>query len=187
LATANKIVARDASGNFSANVIQADLNGNASSATNASTATTAVNATQAANANNADNASYSVTRANSDSSTYIATTAFVQNVVANANTRQLVISSPAPNTSSPDAQYIDLIEAYLPASNASGLNFELIINNIYAGSSSSFSAGRWILAYRWATGSVSTSTNIYNSSTGYKLTYNSNGSTWSYTGTWSYV
>ena len=187
LATANKIVARDASGNFSANVIQADLNGTAAFATTASTATTAVNATQAANANNADNASYSVTRANSDSSTYIATTAFVQNVVANANTRQLVISSPAPNTSSPDAQYIDLIEAYLPASNASGLNFELIINNIYAGSSSSFSAGRWILAYRWATGSVSTSTNIYNSSTGYKLTYNSNGSTWSYTGTWSYV
>jgi hypothetical protein len=63
----------------------------------------------------------------------------------------------------------------------------LIINNIYAGSISSFIAGRWILAYRWATGSVSTSTNIYNSSTGYKLTYNSNGSTWSYTGTWSYV
>jgi hypothetical protein len=187
LPTANKIVARDASGNFSANVIQADLNGNAATATTASTATTAINATQAANATNADNASYSVTRANSDSSTYIATTAFVQNVVASANTRQLVISSPAPNTSSPDAQYIDLIEAYLPASNASGLNFELIINNIYAGSSSSFSAGRWILAYRWATASVSTSTTLYNSNTGYKLTYSSNGSNWSYTGTWSYV
>lgn len=187
LPTANKIVARDASGNFSANVIQADLNGNAATATTASTATTAINATQAANATNADNASYSVTRANSDSSTYIATTAFVQNVVASANTRQLVISSPAPNTSSPDSQYIDLIEAYLPASQASGLNFELIINNIYAGSSSSFSAGRWILAYRWGTASVSTSTTLYNSNTGYKLTYSSNGSNWSYTGTWSYV
>jgi hypothetical protein len=187
LPTANKVVARDANGDFSANVIQADLNGNAATATTASTATSAVNATQAANANSADNATYSITRANADSSTFIATTEFVQNVVASANTRQLVISSPAPNTSSPDAQYIDLIEAYLPASQASGLNFELIINNIYAGSSSSFSAGRWILAYRWATASVSTSTTLYNSNTGYKLTYSSNGSNWSYTGTWSYV
>ena len=35
--------------------------------------------------------------------------------------------------------------------------------------------------------SVSTSTTLYNSNTGYKLTYSSNGSNWSYTGTWSYV
>ena len=187
LPTANKVVARDHNGDFSANVIQADLNGNAATATTASTATSAVNATQAANANNADNATHSVTRANSDSSTFIATTEFVQNVVSATKTRQLVISSPAPNTSSPDAQYTDLIEAYLPASQASGQNFELIINNIYAGSSSSFSAGRWILAYRWGTASVSTSTTLYNSNTGYKLIYNSNGSNWTYTGTWSYV
>lgn len=34
---------------------------------------------------------------------------------------------------------------------------------------------------------MSTSTTLYNSNTGYKLTYSSNGSNWSYTGTWSYV
>ena len=41
--TANAIVARDASGNFSAGTITADLSGNATSATSATTATTATN------------------------------------------------------------------------------------------------------------------------------------------------
>jgi len=185
--TANKVVARDASGNFSAGTITANLTGNATTATTATTAITATSATTATTATNATNASYAVTQATADSSTLIATTAFVQNVVNTTIKRTMTISSPAPNTSSPDAQYADLIQAYLPASTASGQTFELIINNIYAGSSSSFSAGRWILAYRWATASVSTSTSIYNSSTGYKLIYQSNGSTWAYTGTWSTI
>jgi hypothetical protein len=46
--TANAIVARDASGNFSAGTITAALNGNASTATSATTATTATNATNVA-------------------------------------------------------------------------------------------------------------------------------------------
>ena len=45
--TANAIVARDGSGNFSAGTITAALNGNASTATTATTATTASNATTA--------------------------------------------------------------------------------------------------------------------------------------------
>jgi hypothetical protein len=96
--TANKVVARDSSGNFSANVITATLNGNitgnaatanfatsAGTATTATTATNAVNATNATNAVNADTAnvattaSFSTTQSIVDSSTKIATTAFVQN------------------------------------------------------------------------------------------------------------
>lgn len=46
--TASAIVARDASGNFSAGTITAALNGNASTATSATTATTATNATNVA-------------------------------------------------------------------------------------------------------------------------------------------
>jgi hypothetical protein len=45
--TANKVVARDASGNFSAGTITASLSGNATSATTATTATTATNVTLA--------------------------------------------------------------------------------------------------------------------------------------------
>lgn len=52
--SANAIVARDASGNFSAGVITASLNGNATSATTATTATTATSATSATSANTAN-------------------------------------------------------------------------------------------------------------------------------------
>ena len=48
--TASTIVARDASGNFSAGTITAALNGNASTATSATSATTATTATQVSNA-----------------------------------------------------------------------------------------------------------------------------------------
>lgn len=47
--TASKVVARDASGNFSAGTITATLSGNASTATSATTATTATTATQVSN------------------------------------------------------------------------------------------------------------------------------------------
>jgi hypothetical protein len=47
--TPSKVVARDASGNFSAGTITAALNGNASTATSATTATTATTATSATN------------------------------------------------------------------------------------------------------------------------------------------
>jgi len=49
--TASAIVARDASGNFTAGTITAALNGNANTATSATSATTAVTVTQAAQAN----------------------------------------------------------------------------------------------------------------------------------------
>lgn len=48
--TASAIVARDASGNFSAGTITASLNGNATTATSATSATSATNATNAVNA-----------------------------------------------------------------------------------------------------------------------------------------
>lgn len=54
--TASAIVARDASGNFSAGTITADLSGNATSATTATTATTATNATNTAITANSTNA-----------------------------------------------------------------------------------------------------------------------------------
>jgi hypothetical protein len=50
--TASKVVARDASGNFSAGTITATLNGNASTATSATTAGSATTATTATNATN---------------------------------------------------------------------------------------------------------------------------------------
>lgn len=59
--TASAIVARDASGNFSAGTITAALNGNASTATSATTATTATNATNTAIASNSTNADYFIT------------------------------------------------------------------------------------------------------------------------------
>jgi hypothetical protein len=56
--TANAIVARDASGNFTAGTITAALNGNASTATSATTATTATNATNVATTATATNANF---------------------------------------------------------------------------------------------------------------------------------
>lgn len=95
---ANKVVARDSAGNFSAGLITATLNGNitgnaatatfatsagtadsATTATNAVNAVNATNATNAATATTATNASFSTTQSIVDSSTRIATTAFVQN------------------------------------------------------------------------------------------------------------
>ena len=54
--TASAIVARDGSGDFSAGIITASLNGNASTATSATTATTATNATNTAITANSTNA-----------------------------------------------------------------------------------------------------------------------------------
>jgi hypothetical protein len=56
--TANAIVARDASGNFTAGTITAALNGNASTATSATTATTATNATNVATTATGTNANF---------------------------------------------------------------------------------------------------------------------------------
>jgi hypothetical protein len=165
--TADKVVARDSSGNFSAGTITATLSGNATSATNAS---------------------FSTTQAANDSSTKIATTAFVTNAILNSKATSMTISGPAPNTTTPSTQFAQLIEAKIGASTVPvGTNFELIINQLTASSSSSFSAGRFINAYQWGTASVSTSTTLTVSGTGYKLIYQSNGTTWNYTGTWSTI
>jgi len=56
--TASAIVARDASGNFSAGTITASLSGNATSATTATTATTATNANNVAISSSSTNADY---------------------------------------------------------------------------------------------------------------------------------
>lgn len=56
--TASAIVARDASGNFSAGTITASLSGNATSATTATTATTATNATNVATTATSTNADF---------------------------------------------------------------------------------------------------------------------------------
>ena len=165
--TADKVVARDSSGNFSAGTITATLSGNATSATNAS---------------------FSTTQAANDSSTKIATTAFVTNAILNSKATSMTISGPAPNITTPSTQFAQLIEAKIGASTVpAGTNFELIINQLTASSSSSFSAGRFINAYQWGTASVSTSTTLTVSGTGYKLIYQSNGTTWNYTGTWSTI
>jgi hypothetical protein len=189
--TARKVVARDASGNFAAGTITASLAGNATTATNATYATTAGSATTAitaTNATNSTNASYSVTQANFDGSTKIATTKYVDNMVNLLSPARMTISSPTPNLSSPDSQYADLINAYIPASAVTpGTLFRLIINVVYAGTDTSISAARWIMAYQWGTLSVGASTTLYNSSTGFSLTYQSTGSSWVYTGSWSYV
>jgi len=186
--TADKVVARDSSGNFAAGTITANLTGNVTGNTNG-THTGAVVGNVTGNvvgdltgtATNATNAVYSTTRSAGTSDTTIATTEFVTNAIANSRPRTMTVSGPVPNTSSPDTQYIDLIQAYLPANTvSSGAEFTLVVQALSATSSSSFSAARWILAYRWATASVTTSTNLLLSSSAYKLIYRSNGSTWSY-------
>ena len=68
-----------------------------------------------------------------------------------------------------------------------GAQFNLIINRTYASTSNSISASQWISAYQWGTLSVNSTTTLYDSTVGYRLIYQSNGSTWSYTGSWSYV
>lgn len=79
--TASKVVARDASGNFSAGTITATLNGNATTAT---TATNALNST---------------TQPSGTSNTTIATTAFVQNAVGEAGVGGVTISTSPPSGS----------------------------------------------------------------------------------------
>jgi hypothetical protein len=80
--TASAIVARDASGNFSAGTITATLNGNASTATTATSATSATTATNATNATNVVSGGTiastvtATTQSVNDSSTAVATTAF---------------------------------------------------------------------------------------------------------------
>ena len=189
--TASKVVARDASGNFSAGTITASLAGNATTASTATYATTAGSATTAVTATtatNSTNAAFSTTQTNFDGSTKIATTKYVDNMVSLLSPARMTISSPSPNLSSPDAQYADLINAYIPASAVTpGTLFRLVINVVYAGTNTSVSGSQWIMAYQWGTLGVSASTTIYNSSTGFSLTYQSNGSSWIYTGSWSYV
>jgi len=190
--TANKVVARDGSGNFAAGTITANLTGNVTGNTNGThTGNVVGNVTGnvvgdlTGTATNATNASLSTTQPAGTSNTTIATTAFVQSEIARNVPRTMTISGPFPNTTSPDPEYIDLIQAYIPANSvAAGTTFDLMINQLFTSSVSSFSAARWILAYRWATASVSTSTTLYESGVDYILTYRSNGSVWSYTGTW---
>ena len=101
---------------------------------------------------------------------------------------RMTISAPTPNVISPEAHYVSIINAYIPASSVTpGTQFQLVINVVYASTTSSVGGSRWINAYQWGTLSVSSSTTLYNGSLGYKLTYYSNGSTWIYTGSWSFV
>lgn len=186
--TVSAVVARDSSGNFSAGTITATLNGNAATATLATNATNSVNAANAVlatTATTATNALFSTTQINFNGSTRVATTKYVDNMVTLLAPPKMVISAPAVNVSSPDPQFPYLINAFIPASSVTpGTQFFLIVNVIYAGSSSVVSGGRWINAYAWGSLSVSTTTTIYNSFIGKKLTYQSNGSTWFYTGSW---
>ena len=214
--TASKVVTRDASGNFAAGTITANLTGTATTATNATNigvttddATTTgyvtfvtassgslpakvdANLTYNAATNvlntTAVNAQFSTTRTAFDNSTRIATTAYVDNMLSKIPNK-LVISDPQPNLTSPSAQYADLINAYLPANSVTvGATFDFIINVIYAATDTSVSGGRWINAYAWGSLSVGATTTLYNSATGFKLIYSSNGTTWNYTGSWSYV
>jgi len=214
--TASKVVTRDASGNFAAGTITANLTGTASTATNATnigvtaddttttgyvtfvTASTGslptkvdTNLTYNAATNvlntTAVNAQFSTTRTAFDNSTRIATTAYVDNMLSKIPNK-LVISDPQPNLTSPSAQYADLINAYLPANSVTvGATFDFIINVIYAATNTSVSGSQWINAYAWGSLSVGATTTLYNSATGYKLIYSSNGTTWNYTGSWSYV
>jgi hypothetical protein len=214
--TASKVVVRDASGNFAAGTITANLTGTATTATNATNigvttddATTTgyvtfvtassgslpakvdTNLTYNAATNvlntTAVNAQFSTTRTAFDNSTRIATTAYVDNMLSKIPNK-LVISDPQPNLTSPSAQYADLINAYLPANSVTvGATFDFIINVIYAATDTSVSGGRWINAYAWGSLSVGATTTLYNSATGFKLIYSSNGTTWNYTGSWSYV
>jgi hypothetical protein len=214
--TASKVVVRDASGNFAAGTITANLTGTATTATNATNigvtaddATTTgyvtfvtassgslpakvdTNLTYNAATNvlntTAVNAQFSTTRTAFDNSTRIATTAYVDNMLSKIPNK-LVISDPQPNLTSPSAQYADLINAYLPASSVTvGATFDFIINVIYAATNTSVSGSQWINAYAWGSLSVGATTTLYNSATGFKLIYSSNGTTWNYTGAWSYV
>jgi hypothetical protein len=214
--TASKVVVRDVSGNFAAGTITANLTGTASTATNATnigvtadnttttgyvtfvTASTGslpakvdTNLTYNAATNvlntTAVNAQFSTTRTAFDNSTRIATTAYVDNMLSKIPNK-LVISDPQPNLTSPSAQYADLINAYLPANTVTvGATFDFIINVVYAATTTSVSGGRWINAYAWGSLSVGATTTLYNSATGFKLIYSSNGTTWNYTGAWSYV
>jgi hypothetical protein len=214
--TASKVVTRDASGNFAAGTITANLTGTATNATNATniavtndtssttayiTFTTASSGNTPAKVNTgmtynaatnilnttAVNAQFSTTRTAFDGSTRIATTAYVDNMLSKIPNK-LVISDPTPNVVSPSAQYADLINAYLPANTVTvGTTFDFIINVIYAATNTSVSGGRWINAYAWGSLSVGATTTLYNSATGFKLIYTSNGTVWNYTGAWSYV
>jgi hypothetical protein len=214
--TASKVVTRDVSGNFAAGTITANLTGTASAATNATnigvtaddttttgyvtfvTASTGslpakvdTNLTYNAATNvlntTAVNAQFSTTRTAFDNSTRIATTAYVDNMLSKIPNK-LVISDPQPNLTSPSAQYADLINAYLPANTVTvGTTFDFIINVIYAATNTSVSGSQWINAYAWGSLSVGATTTLYNSATGFKLIYSSNGTVWNYTGAWSYV
>ncbi len=214
--TVSKVVARDASGNFAAGTITANLTGTATNATNAaniavtndtSSTTAYVTFTTASSGNNAAkvntnmtynaatnvlnttavNAQFSTTRTPFDGSTRIATTAYVDNMLAKIPNR-LVISEPEPNVTTPSTQYRDLIQAYLPANTVTvGTTFDFIVNVLYASTGTSVSGARWISAYQYGTLSVAATTTLFDSATGYKLIYQSNGTTWNYTGAWSYV
>jgi len=214
--TVSKVVARDSSGNFAAGTITANLTGTATNATNAaniavandtSSTTAYVTFTTASSGNTpakvntgmtynaatnvlnttAVNAQFSTTRSPFDGSTRIATTAYVDNMLAKIPNR-LVISEPSPNLTTPSTQYRDLIQAYLPASSVTvGTTFDFIINVLFASTATSVSGARWISAYQYGTLSVAATTTLFDSATGYKLIYQSNGTTWNYTGTWSAV
>jgi hypothetical protein len=214
--TVSKVVARDASGNFAAGTITANLTGTATNSTNAAniavtndtSSTTAyvtfatassgntpakVNTNMTYNAatnvlnTTAVNAQFSTTRTPFDGSTRIATTAYVDNMLAKIPNR-LVVSDPVPNVTTPSAQYRDLIQAYLPANTVTvGTTFDFIINVLFATTATSVSGAQWISAYQFGTLSVAATTTLFDSATGFKLIYQSNGSTWNYTGSWSYV
>jgi hypothetical protein len=133
------------------------------------------------------NAQFSTTRTAFDGSTRIATTAYVDNMLAKIPNR-LVVSEPSPNLTTPSTQYRDLIQAYLPANTVTvGTTFDFIINVLFASTTTSVSGARWISAYQFGTLSVAATTTLFDSATGYKLIYQSNGTTWNYTGTWSTV
>jgi hypothetical protein len=101
---------------------------------------------------------------------------------------RLVVSEPSPNLTTPSTQYADLIQAYLPANTVTvGTTFDFIINVLFASTTTSVSGARWISAYQFGTLSVAATTTLFDSATGYKLIYQSNGTTWNYTGTWSVV
>lgn len=214
--TVSKVVARDSSGNFAAGTITANLTGTATNATNAAniavtndtSSTTAyvtfatassgniptkVNTNMTYNAatnvlnTTAVNAQFSTTRTPFDGSTRIATTAYVDNMLAKIPNR-LVVSDPVPNVTTPSSQYRDLIQAYLPASTVTvGTTFDFIINVLFATTATSVTGAQWISAYQYGTLSVAATTTLFDSATGFKLVYQSNGSTWNYTGSWSYV
>jgi hypothetical protein len=214
--TVSKVVARDSSGNFAAGTITANLTGTATNATNAaniavtndiSSTTAYVTFTTASSGNTpakvntgmtynaatnvlnttAVNAQFSTTRTPFDGSTRIATTAYVDNMLAKIPNR-LVVSDPVPNVTTPSSQYRDLIQAYLPANTVTvGTTFDFIINVLFATTATSVSGAQWISAYQYGTLSVAATTTLFDSATGFKLIYQSNGSTWNYTGSWSYV